>query len=459
MKNSTYWKKRFKQLEDEQYRKTEKYYKDVEKQFRMAQNTIQADIEKWYWRLADNDDISYAAAKKLLKKNELEEFHWTVEEYIKYGRENGINQRWMKQLENASARVHIQKLEAIKIQMQQTAERLFMEYDGQTADFLRTAYKGNFYQTAFEIAKGTGIGICVERIDQNMIDKIIRKPWAQDGSNFSDRIWKNKEKLVNVLHTELSQCIIRGENPINAARRVAEQMNVPLHQAKTLVLTESAAISSDARKDCLESLGVEKYEIVATLDSRTSDICRDMDGKIFDMKDYQVGVTTPPFHPRCRSCTCPYFDDEFTVGEERAARNEETGATYYVPADMKYPEWKEIFVDNFIKNVILRAKKDLGIKGEINIDFKKTNAEAYTFDDAHINKERKHDISKEEALKFIENAVFTITRWNGRFINYYSKEGAVFIDTEKKCIRTAFSSKEYDEKVRKLMEAILNGQD
>ena len=80
MKNSEYWKRRFEQLEDEQYRKTERYYKDIENQFRMAQNSVQADIEKWYWRLADNNDISYAAAKKLLKKNELEEFHWTVEE-------------------------------------------------------------------------------------------------------------------------------------------------------------------------------------------------------------------------------------------------------------------------------------------------------------------------------------------------------------------------------------------
>ena len=40
MKNSEYWKRRFEQLEDEQYRKTERYYKDIENQFRMAQNHI-----------------------------------------------------------------------------------------------------------------------------------------------------------------------------------------------------------------------------------------------------------------------------------------------------------------------------------------------------------------------------------------------------------------------------------
>ena len=95
MRNAEYWRERFKALEDRQYRKTEEYIKDVERQFRTAQNNIQADIEKWYYRLAENNDISYYAAKKLLSKNELEEFHWTVEQYIKYGEENAINQKWM----------------------------------------------------------------------------------------------------------------------------------------------------------------------------------------------------------------------------------------------------------------------------------------------------------------------------------------------------------------------------
>lgn len=110
-------------------------------------------------------------------------------------------------------------------------------------------------------------------------------------------------------------------------------------------MTESAAISSMAQKDCLNMLDVERYEILATLDSRTSEICRSLDGKVFAMKDYEVGVTAPPFHPYCRTTTVPYFDDEFTVGEERVARDEGTGKTYYVPGDMTYKEWKKIYVD------------------------------------------------------------------------------------------------------------------
>lgn len=331
-------------LEDDQYRRSEAYYRDIQKQFRLASNDIQRDIERWYQRLADNNDISLAGAKRLLKAGELEEFHWSVEQYIKAGKENALNQRWMKELENASARHHISYLEAMKLQVQQHAELLSVQYEGGVADFLQKSYADQYYHSAYEIAKGTGVGSNLAQLDTRRIDAIIRKPWAQDGANFSDRIWANKEKLVNNLHTELTQNIIRGASPQKAIDSLAKTMNVSRAQAGRLVMTESAAIASAAQKDALKELGVEQYEILATLDNRTSEICRELDGKVFDLKDYEVGMTAPPFHPWCRTTTVPYFDDEFTEGEQRAARDETTGKTYHVPADMKYEEWEKRYV-------------------------------------------------------------------------------------------------------------------
>lgn len=108
-------------------------------------------------------------------------------------------------------------------------------------------------------------------------------------------------------------------------------------------MTEEAFFSSAAQKDCFTELDVEKYEIVATLDSHTSDICQDMDGKVFPMSQWEVGVTAPPFHVWCRTTTAPAFEDEFDSIGERAARGED-GKTYYVPADMTYKEWEKAFV-------------------------------------------------------------------------------------------------------------------
>jgi hypothetical protein len=108
-------------------------------------------------------------------------------------------------------------------------------------------------------------------------------------------------------------------------------------------MTEQAYFHSVAQKEAFKELDVEEFEVVATLDSRTSDVCQDMDGQHFPMSQYEPGVTAPPFHVWCRSVTVPYFEDNFTG--ERAARDEETGQTYYVPDSMKYKDWKEHFVD------------------------------------------------------------------------------------------------------------------
>ena len=363
LKNAEYWRGRFKALEDEQYKKSREYIEDVERQFRRAQTAIQSDIEKWYYRLAENNDISYMSAKKLLKKDELEEFHWDVETYIKYGKENGISQKWVKELENASAKVHINRLEAIKLQLQQEAEKLYQEYHGGITDFLGKSYSDRFYHTAYEVAKGSGIGHSLAKIDKRKIEIVLTRPWAQDKVNFSDRIWANKDKLISTLHTELAQNVIRGEDPYKAVEAVSKKLNVSKNQAGTLVYTESAAIAAAAQKDCFQELGVEEFEIVATLDSITSEICRKMDGTHFPMEDYEGGITAPPFHCNCRSVTCPYFNDEFSEGGKRAARGE-AGRTYYVPADMTYPEWKEKYVNKEDKTSSEAGDSWLGALGQ-----------------------------------------------------------------------------------------------
>lgn len=348
MKNSDYWRKRFQQLEETQYLQGEEYCKVLREQFRIAANSIQADIEKWYYRLAENNNISYLAAKKFLTTSQRKEFQWTLEEYIKYGQENALNQKWVKELENASAKYHISYLEAMKLQIQQEAEKLFMEYENGTAGLLGKVYTDSFYHSAYEIAKGTGVGTNFHALNATQIEKVLKRPWAVDGANYSDRIWKNKEKLLNTLNTELAQNIIRGNSFHDISRRIAKQMDAGMKQAMRLIQTEEAAIAASSQEDCYMELGIEEFEVVETLDSRTCEFCAYMDGKHFPMKEYKIGTTVPPFHPNCRGCTCPYFNDEFTAHEKWIARGED-GRNYYVSGNMTYKEWKNTFVSE-VKN-------------------------------------------------------------------------------------------------------------
>lgn len=344
MNNAEYWKLRFEQLEQAQNQKGVKAYADIERQYKEAQKQLEGQIARWYQRFATNNGISLAEARQYLKGADLKEFKWDVQEYIKYGQDNALNSGWMKELENASAKYHISKLEALKVQTQHSLEVMYAKQFGTMHGALSDAFESGYYHTAYELQHGFNVGWDIAGLDQAQIEKVLAKPWAADGYNFSERIWGNKNKLISEVHNELSRNIMLGADPQKAIDSLAKKMNTSKNNAGRLVMTEEAYFSSAAQKDCFESLGVEQYGIVATLDSHTSDICRSLDGKHFPMKDYQPGVTAPPFHVYCRSTTVPYFDEQFDIGE-RAARDEETGKTYYIPDDMNYQEWKETFVD------------------------------------------------------------------------------------------------------------------
>ena len=349
MKNSDYWKKRFELLEESQHQQGVQCYAELEKQYRQAQRQIEGQIQAWYGRFASNNGVTIQEARKMLTNKELAELKWDINQYIQYGEENAINGTWVKQLENASARFHISRLEALKLQTQQSLEVMFGNQLDSIDGAMRNIYKSGYYHTAFEIQKGVGVGWDFSTLDDKQIAKVINKPWAVDGKNFSERIWGNHQKLVNELNQTLTQNIMLGKDPQKAIDAIAKKMNSSKKNAGKLVMTEKAFFSSAAQKDCFAELDVEQFEIVATLDSHTSEICQEMDGKHFEISKWEVGVNAPPFHPWCRSTTVPYFDDEFDAVGERAARGAD-GKTYYIPADMKYKDWKQKFVKDSISD-------------------------------------------------------------------------------------------------------------
>jgi len=341
MKNSAYWKLRFEQLEAASHKNAISTFETIQEQYIAAEKEIERQISTWYQRFAKNNQITMAEARKLLTSGELAEFKWNVKEFIKYGEQNALNPQWMQELENASARFHISRLEALRIETQQTVEKLFGGQVDEVDKLLKKNYLQNYYHTVYEVQKGFNIGWDIAAVDDRTVEKLISKPWATDAKNFSERIWSNKASLINEVQTQLTRTIMLGKSPDDAIKAIAAKMKTSQGQAGRLVMTESAYFSSQSQKDAFNALDVERFEIVATLDSHTSEICRELDGHVEEMKNYEPGVTAPPFHPWCRTTTVPYFDDNFT---ERAARGAD-GKTYYVDSKMNYKDWKKTFVD------------------------------------------------------------------------------------------------------------------
>lgn len=339
MRNDAYWTERMKILEDSLLNTGYEYVQNLEEQFDRAIHDIESQMSAWYQRFAKNNDISLAEARRLLTTQELKEFRWTVKEYIKYGQENAVSQAWMKQLENASARVHISRLDSLKLQLQQRAEALHEAQSEATEKALTDIYRRGYYHTAFEIQKGLGVGWSLQGLTDSAIKKVLSRPWTTDDRTFSDRIWQNKQSLIGSVNTQLTQMIMRGQAPDKAIKAIADRFAVSKRQAGRLVMTESAAFSSMAQKDCYNELDVEEYRVIATLDSGTCELCGELDNKVYKMSEYVTGTTAPPFHPWCRCCTAPYFADMEDAGD-RFARDAKTGERFEVPGNMNYQQWK-----------------------------------------------------------------------------------------------------------------------
>lgn len=362
-KNADYWRGRFSILEDSAFKQSDQTIQQVERMYMEAQQSVQKEIEAWYGRFATNNGITLADARKMLITGQLEEFKWTVDQYIQAGQQAGLDAAWLKKLENASARFHVSRLEALQLQIQQQVELLNGGQVDSIDALLKQVVGGNYTHTAFEIQKGLGLGWDITGLDQRKLETLISKPWTTDGRTFRDRCWTNKTELVNTINKQMVQGLLRGDSPEKAIQAIQKQFGVSRYKAARLVHTETSYFNAQSTKEAYHDLGVEKIEILETLDGRTCDICGALDGKVITLAQYEPGVTVPPFHPNCRGTTCPHFDD---MDGERAARNAE-GKVYYVPANMKYADWKAAFVDGGSKEgltvatvgAIMKAAKTL----------------------------------------------------------------------------------------------------
>lgn len=347
MENSKYWNKRFERLKNDNMMLAEEYNTELADVYVRAIDKLRADVESWYARFGKENDVSLADARRILDNRELKAFSLTLKEYMALAKRENLPAYYQKIIENASVRVRLTKSQEIYIRMLNYVTRLAQQQETGITDVLKQAYEGTVYKTAYETQRMQRSFRSFDRIPEDAINTAIGKPWASDGKDFSARIWDNRDALINNLQTEVTQSLMLREGTASLAARLAKRMNTSFSNVRRLVETETAYVQERASLDAYDRLDVEQYQILATLDSRTTETCRHLDRKIFDRKDAKPGVTMPPFHCYCRTTTIPYIkgitDDDDTT---RAARDPDTGKTVFVDGDLTYSKWYNKYVRN-----------------------------------------------------------------------------------------------------------------
>lgn len=303
-----YWKKRNSELLKIHAQKADDIERELIKEYERSLNGIKKEIETFYARYAGENGISMAEARKQLSRDELKGFKLSLEEFREKALDNADG-KWTTMLDNEYMRSRVSRLEALKYQMRGEVELLKQKQEDKFSTSLKKAYSDTYYTTNKHIADSVDYAVNFAKFDRDTVKNAIYEKWL-DGSNFSDRIWNDKQKLLRELNTNLVQGITRGDSPDKMIKNISSRMNVSKSRVAALYQTEYTHIMVDARLRSIMDAGCDEYEIDENMDSDICDECASMHGKHFKLSEYQQGITAPPFHTRCRGTITAYFADD-----------------------------------------------------------------------------------------------------------------------------------------------------
>lgn len=142
-------------------------------------------------------------------------------------------------------------------------------------------------------------------VQPGQAEEVMKSVWLADGKHWSDRVWNNMAKLQNMVENGLIECVVTGRSKSELVKDLKAEFGVGFNQADRIVRTELSFVQNQSAADRYIAAGFQKYKILATLDARTSEICKEQNGKIYEFAKMEVGVNFPPFHPNCRTTIIP----------------------------------------------------------------------------------------------------------------------------------------------------------
>ena len=353
--SGAYWRKRAIELAEKQKQEDDDLCLRFHREYERILHELDKEISIFYARYAANESVSMADARRLLRDAELEDFWMSLDEF----RDKALAGGFDKELEEVYLRSRISRLQALQTQVELRMMELFGSQRDVLRDHLQERYTDTYYRTVYAVSQQADVASTFARIDPQTVEKILATPWV--GSEFSSRIWADKDKLTRELMQTLSRGFVRGDSLNRMTKEFAQRMGVSESRAATLIHTESAHMAAEAAEQGYRETGVQSYQFEAALDLKTCAVCGALDQREFSLAEHETGINYPPLHPRCRCTTVPVT--EFQIGSKRAARNPATGKTEYVEKKLTYEEWRKKYVEeNADKNEWEEYQRILGEK-------------------------------------------------------------------------------------------------
>lgn len=354
MKAAEYWKRRTVDLEHLLQVRTTATMVEVNRMYAQGVDQINAQIERILRRYVKNGQISQAYALQLLSAGQTAQERERLLEQLQKTKEPQARRELIAMLDAPAYADRISRLQALQNAIRAEAVAMGVREERLAKARLADTFKQAYYRTVFNDQKRNGL-YDFNLISDRRVQAALTHKWS--GKNYSDRVWNNNAAFCKRLQRTIEVGCMTGMTLHDMEERLLEDCigadsdSGQRFCASRLIRTEVNYFSNQGFLEGYKAAGITRYRFMATLDLRTSAVCRQLDGKTFLVEEAQPGKNVPPMHPFCRSVTVPAVNNRTGT---RWARDPVTGQSMTVPADMTYSKWYEKYV----------KKRDLGLTEE-----------------------------------------------------------------------------------------------
>lgn len=336
-----YWENRQAQMMYEYMEDAEAVSQELADIYAKASRHLSYEIDEIYEKFVDKHNLTDKEARELLNslKNSTD-----IAELKEALAKDPKNAALLAEMESGAYRARIERLEQLQAEIDRMMQQVFEQEKQVTTSHYVDLATNSYYREIYNVQRQVGFQFSFFAVDPKTVALILGSEWS--GANYSTRIWNNTQGLAKEVKEQMIIGLLTGKRQEEMAREIANKYATGAFEARRLVRTESNFVNGQMQMEAYDECDAEKYEFVAVLDLRTSEICRSLDGKVFLVKDAMPGKNMNPMHPFCRSTTIIHLDDDVKEGLMRRARNPVTGKNELVPADMNYQEWYKKNVAN-----------------------------------------------------------------------------------------------------------------
>ena len=281
-----YWRKREEENLKKNLKTDEEYIKTINGYYDYMMDQIQKEINGFYAKYAKKEGITLAEAKKRVSELDIKAYERKAAKYVK---EKNFSEEANDEMRLYNATMKINRLEMLKANIGLELVDGFNDLQKYYEQVLTDRTLSEFERQA---------GILGKTINNNAqaANAIVNASFAN--AKFSDRIWMYQDMMKAELSKLLQEGLIQGRNPRQLARHLEKLFGVSKENAERLMRTELARVQIEAQKQSFERNGFEQYEFIAL--GSACEICKELDGKHFEVKKMMPGENAPPMHPNCR---------------------------------------------------------------------------------------------------------------------------------------------------------------